>query len=120
VQPIIHHVRVTVVDLDRAAAFYDRLMPLLGFRRRTRASIASHEFEVIEYSHPRLAFAINSPRASVAGDAVHRRRPGSLHHLAFAADSREEVDRLHAALVDLGAHIVEPPRAYPEYVPPGY
>ena len=51
---------------------------------------------------------------------VQRRRPGSLHHLAFRAGSRAEVDRLHASLVEIGATIVHPPREYPEYTPPGY
>jgi catechol 2,3-dioxygenase-like lactoylglutathione lyase family enzyme len=51
---------------------------------------------------------------------VHRRRPGSLHHLAFRADSRAEVDRLHRELVAIGADIVIAPREFPEFTPPGY
>lgn len=121
-EPIVDHIQITVRDLDASAAFYDRLMPLLGYDpgRRTRARIDAHDFDVVEYAHPRLAFAISSPRPSVAGDPVHRRRPGALHHLAFRAGSREEVDRLHERVVALGAEVVEPPREYPEYVPPGY
>mgnify|MGYP003335467103 CR=1 FL=1 len=30
-EPVIDHIQITVRDLDAAAAFYDRLMPLLGF-----------------------------------------------------------------------------------------
>ncbi len=51
---------------------------------------------------------------------MHRRRPGALHHLAFRAASRAEVDRLHVALQSIGANIVSAPREYPEYTPPGY
>lgn len=122
IEPMIDHLQITVSDLDVAAAFYDRLMPLLGFdpAKRTRATIPAHEFEVIEYTHPRLAFAITSPRASVKHDAVHRRRPGALHHLAFRASSRAEVDALHEQLKAIGATIVAAPREYPEYVPAGY
>ena len=43
-----------------------------------------------------------------------------LHHLAFRAASRAEVDRLHTELRQIGATIVSPPREYPEYTPPGY
>ncbi len=39
--------------------------------------IEEHEFHVVEYSHPRLAFAITSPRSALAGENVHRRRPGA-------------------------------------------
>jgi catechol 2,3-dioxygenase-like lactoylglutathione lyase family enzyme len=121
-EPVVDHVQITVPDLDVAAAFYDKLMPLLGFdpKRRTSAVLAEHDLRVVEYSHPRLCFAISSPRAAFAKEAVHRRRPGALHHLAFRAASRAEVDALHEALVAIGATIVSGPRAYPEYKPAGY
>jgi catechol 2,3-dioxygenase-like lactoylglutathione lyase family enzyme len=67
-----------------------------------------------------MAFAITSPRRAFQDETVHRRRPGALHHLAFRAESRAEVDRLHAELKAIGAVIVAPPREYPEYTPPGY
>lgn len=121
-QPVIDHIQITVKDLSAAAAFYDRLMPLLGFdpKRRNSATVERHDFQVVEYGHPRLCFAITSPRRAFAGDAIHRRKPGALHHLAFKAESRDEVDRLHAELVAIGATIVSPPREYPEYTPAGY
>lgn len=121
-EPVIDHIELTVADMDRAVAFYDRLMPLLGFdlAKRSRAYLESHDFDVAEYVHPRLCFAINSPRASEAETRVHRRRPGSLHHLAFRAESRAQIDALHLRLVEIGATIVEPPREYPEYTPAGY
>ena len=121
-EPIIDHIQITVRDMSVAVPFYDKLMPLLGFclDKRSSAVIREHEFHVVEYSHPRLAFAITSPRGAFQGDQVHRRRPGSLHHLAFRARSREEVDRLHRAAEAIGAVIVAPPREYPEYTPAGY
>ena len=72
------------------------------------------------YEHPRLGFTITSPRRAFVGDTMNRRKPGALHHLAFKAASRAEVDRLHSELKDIGATIVSPPREYPEYTPPGY
>lgn len=119
-KPSVHHVQITVRDMAVSVPFYDRLMPRLGLQRRTESTIESHALHVVEYSTPRFAFAISSPRASVAGERLHRRRPGSLHHLAFRADSRAEVDRLYGELRQIGATIVSPPRAYAEYVPPGY
>lgn len=121
-EPIIDHIQITVRDMAVAVPFYDQLMPLLGFDPRSKSSavIASYEFHVVEYLHPRLGFAITSPRGACAADPVHRRRPGALHHLAFRATSRAEVDRLHSAIAAIGATIVEPPRVYPEYVPAPY
>src|SRR4030095_6447802 len=91
------------------------LMPLIGFdpEKRKRATISTHDFQVVEYSHPRLAFAITSPRQGLKNYSVHRRRPGALHHLAFRVRSREEVDKLHREVKAIGAVIVSPPREYP-------
>ena len=121
-EPIIDHVQITVRDMRVAVPFYDKLMPLLGFdpRKKNAAVIESHDLDVVEYLHPRFGFAISSPRKAFASDAVHRRKPGALHHLAFRAESRAEVDRLHLELERIGAVIVSPPREYPEYTPPGY
>ena len=121
-EPILDHIQITVKDMNVAGPFYDKLLPLLGFdtTHRVSAVIEEHEFHVIQYEHPRLGFAINSPRKSFAGDAINRRKPGALHHLAFRAESRAEVDRLHSELKGIGATIVSPPREYPEYTPPGY
>ena len=121
-EPIIDHIQITVKDLAAAVSFYDRFLPLLGFSLQTKsgATIEKHDFQVVEYSHPRLSFAITSPRTAFRNDQVHRRKPGSLHHLAFRAGSRGEVDKLHDQLKALGAKVVSPPRHYPEYIPAGY
>ena len=120
--PIIDHIQITVKDMSVAVPFYDKLLPLLGFdvEKKGSAVIEEHEFHVVEYSHPRLAFAITSPRSAFAGDTINRRKPGALHHLAFRAESRAQVDRLYSELKGIGATIVSPPREYPEYTPPGY
>ena len=121
-EPIIDHIQITVRDIGIAAPFYDRLLPLLGFdiRNRTSAVIEANEFHVVEYTHPRLIFAITSPRKTFAEEPINRRKPGALHHLAFRAQSRPEVDRLHLQLKAIGATIVSAPREYPEYTPAGY
>lgn len=121
-EPIIDHLQITVRDMAVAVPFYDKLMPLLGFslQKRSTATIAAHDFHVVEYSHPRLAFAISSARSALQQEQVHRRRPGSLHHLAFRVRAREEVDAMHEAAVRIGAVVVAPPREYPEYTPAGY
>lgn len=121
-EPIVDHIQITVRDMAVAVPFYDKLLPLLGFslQRKSSAVIDAHEFHVVEYAHPRLGFAITSPRAAFREDPVHRRRPGALHHLAFQASSRSEVDDLYARVREAGAIIVAPPREYPEYTPSGY
>ena len=121
-EPRIDHIEITVRDMATAVAFYDRFLPLLGFdlTKRSDVSIEEHQKRVVSYEHPRLSFAITSPRRVFAHDTIHRRKPGALHHLAFRVGSRAEVDRLHLELKAIGALIVNPPREYPEYTPAGY
>ena len=121
-EPLIDHIEITVRDMATAVPFYDRFLPLLGFdlRSRSEALIERHEKHVVSYEHPRLSFAITSPRSALAGETIHRRKPGALHHLAFRVPSRADVDRLHLELKSIGATIVSPPREYSEYTPAGY
>lgn len=77
--------------------------------------IQEHDFYVVEYSHELLAFALTSPREAFKDEAIHRRKPGALHHLAFKADSRAEVDSAYEELKKIGANIVTKPQLYLEY-----
>lgn len=105
-----------------AEPFYDQVLPLLGFEpsKKSSAVLDSYEFHVVEWKHPLLCFAITSPRKAFENEIVNRRKPGALHHLAFKASSREEVDSIYGELQRLGVSIVSAPREYPEYTPPGY
>jgi catechol 2,3-dioxygenase-like lactoylglutathione lyase family enzyme len=116
-KPVIDHIQITVKDMDVAVPFYDRMLALLGFdvARKVSATIEKHDFQVVEYTHPLLTFAINSPRKAFVSEAINRRKPGALHHLAFKAESRAEVDRLHLELKAIGAHIVGGPKLWPEH-----
>ncbi|MGB6037296.1 MAG: VOC family protein [Cryomorphaceae bacterium] len=116
-QPIIDHIQITVKNLEKAEAFYDRFLPLIGFdlSKKGKGRVKAHDFDVIEYVHPNLILGINSPRKEFKDVDVHRRRPGSLHHLAFRAESTGEIDRLYPLVVEAGATIVDPPKYYPRH-----
>ncbi len=121
-KPIIDHIQITVKDIKTAEKFYDKFLPVIGFdiKRKVSAFIEEHDFHVIEYTHDALAFAITSPREAFNNDTINRRKPGSLHHLAFKANSREEVDNAYNELVKIGATIVIEPQLHTEYGPNYY
>lgn len=116
-KPIVDHIQITVGDLERALPFYDKMLAILGFdvENKLRGRVEKHDFDVAEYVHPLLTIGINSPRREFAAERTHRRKPGSLHHLAFRAQSREEVDDVHVELVNIGAEIVGGPQLWPEH-----
>lgn len=115
--PVIDHIQITVKDLSIAEPFYDLLLPILGFdiNRKSKGRVAAHEFDVIEYAHAQLIFAINSPRSVFKDEVIHRRKPGAIHHLAFKANSIEEVDALYLQIKEIGANIIDAPKFYPQH-----
>ncbi len=105
----IHHVDLTVRDLARSEAFYDQVLPLLGFRR----GIGAPEGPI--WAGAALEVGLVAARSP----AAHDRYAAGLHHLAFTAPSRSAVDALHGRLRSLGVPILDPPAEYPRYAP-GY
>lgn len=116
-KPVIDHIQITVQNMKAAEAFYDELMPMLGFdlSKKSKGRVDAHDFDVVEYMHPDLIIGINSPRPTFAEEKVHRRRPGSLHHLAFKVNSEAEVDELYERIKKTQAQIVAPPQFYPQH-----
>jgi catechol 2,3-dioxygenase-like lactoylglutathione lyase family enzyme/diadenosine tetraphosphate (Ap4A) HIT family hydrolase len=104
----LHHVDLTASDLERSLTFYDRVLPLMGFRRLADCVEgplwAGHSMEL----------GLQPARAEASGVRHDRYAPG-LHHLAFASPSRADVDRVHAQLVRLGVVILDPPALYERY-----
>ena len=104
----IHHLDVTVTDLAASTAFYERLMPLFGFQRIP--DTASGE-PLWRGDRTELCLM----RARPESMRPHDRYSPGLHHLAFGAPTREDVDRVHRELVALGVKILDPPAQYDEY-----
>jgi predicted lactoylglutathione lyase len=93
------------------------LLPILGFslELKFKGRVEAHDYDVIEYCHSNLLIAFNSPRRAFKNDTIHRRKPGAMHHLAFRASSKEEIDELYPKIKETGAQIVEPPQYYPQH-----
>lgn len=116
-EPIIDHIDITVENLERAEEFYDRLLPLLGFdlSKKEYTEVPEHEYKLVEYHNKNMSIGFVNRREAFKGEKVSRRRAGALHHLAFRADSRREVDELFLKIKALPAVIIYPPKIYPEY-----
>ena len=105
----VHHIDITVRDLDRSTAFYDQVLPLMGFRRTEQA------FDGPIWAGNSLEIGLQAARSS----GMHDRYSPGLHHLAFTSPSRAAVDSFHLSLLDLGLSVLDAPADYPEYAP-GY
>ncbi|MFZ5547324.1 MAG: VOC family protein [Pseudomonadota bacterium] len=102
---MLHHISFAVADLARAGAFYDAALGALGFRRVFEADTA------IGYG---LVDGQDQLCLKLQADPV---APGPGFHLAFAAPSREAVDRFHRAALAVGGQDNGPPGLRPHYGP---
>jgi glyoxylase I family protein len=109
----INHVSLTVNDLARSRAFYDRLLPALGYRLLFEEP-GSFGFKGADGLKLFFTLAAEARR----GETFDRYRVG-LHHLALQAPDRAFVDSVHAKLVEWGVKILDAPAEYPQY-DPGY
>ncbi len=101
------HVSLGTNDFDRAAAFYDRVMPAIGVKR-----IMEHP-GAVAYGKHFPEFWVQTPfdgKTATTGNGVH---------VAFLTWSREEVDAFYAAAMEAGATDDGPPGIRAEYNP-GY
>ncbi len=102
---MIDHFGINCSDLTRSAAFYDRVLGVLGHARIMDFGVA------IGYGsggHP--MFWISRWEGT---------EPNREIHVAFSAPDAQAVRTFHAAALELGAEELHAPRVWPEYHP-GY
>jgi len=106
----VHHIDLTVGDLDRSDAFYGKVLAFLGYRR-VRGGSTGIDWDLRISGNLVCSIGLKPARS----DRVHDRYSAGLHHLAWHAASREDVDRLHELLLGTGARILDAPAEYPDY-----
>ena len=104
------HVDLTVTDAGRSVPFYDAVLKYLGFQG---GPFQGDGREVGGWLNPATGFNISIHLAKPqSADTRHDRYAPGLHHLAFDADSREDVDGLHELLLEMNATILDPAGEY--------
>ncbi|MET0735521.1 MAG: VOC family protein [Microbacterium sp.] len=104
---VFDHLGITIDDLPRAISQFDPVLAALGFAREDAdASVAWWR----EGEPELILFPAREP-----GTGPHRHGQVGWQHLAFAVDSREDVDRLHAIAMAAGWSAVREPKKYPRF-----
>ena len=106
------HIGVNVPDLGQARAYYEPLMPLLGYEPSPTGDDA-------------MAFMPAAASGAPTSSSTRRRsdRPThasatGLQHLAFIIPTRSSVADVHAHVSQAGSTVLHPPREWPQYPPP--
>ena len=105
------HVDLTVSELTRSVDFYDRVLGRLGYRRLDEVGAGAPCWGVSDPDGGVFSIALQAARPERRNERHDRYSPG-LHHLAFHANSREDVEAFHDFLVSLGVHVLDSPAEY--------
>ena len=108
-QGSINHVAIAVSDVPEAMKFFRPLLEFLGY-----IVPPGNEGQVIVSVSPRTGGAFNIWPATedLKSHPFQIYEPG-LHHVAFNAESREQVDQMHELVQSIGGEILEPPAEWP-------
>lgn len=107
---VVHHIDLTVRDMTVSAPFYQTLLNFLGYVRVKQEA----DLQVWDLSRDGQVLSGVALRAA-RSPRPHDRTSAGLHHLAFHAVDRADVDRAHALMKEKGATILDPPTDYPQY-----
>lgn len=107
----IAHIQLSVNDYPACRAFYRRLFEKLEMK------LMFDSDERIYGVGSRTGILV-APVAAAFGAAPFEQGRAGLHHFCFRARTREDIDKLHTFLLDIGARIVHPPEEAPWA--PGY
>jgi glyoxylase I family protein len=110
---LIHHLDLTVKDPWASRAFYDAVLGFMGYRR-VREGERGFDWELKSPDGIFASVGVVKAEGAGFGRAHDRYSPG-LHHVAWHAESRVDVDRLYDFLLGLGASVLDPPADYPAY-----
>lgn len=112
----VDHIDLTVKDAVASRPFYQTVLNFMGYAIGQIYPDGACDFDRVGGVF--CSIGIRSEGGPNAGRA-HDRYTSGLHHLAWRAESRADVDALHALLLEIGAQVLDPPADYPQYAP-GY
>lgn len=97
---MLDHISIQCADIEASVAFYDSVLGTLGYGRVMDFGGA------VGYGREFPAFWVG---IQTTGEGFRE------SHIAFRANSREDVDAFHVAAVALGSEVLHAPRLWPEY-----
>jgi catechol 2,3-dioxygenase-like lactoylglutathione lyase family enzyme len=112
------HLDLVCRDLGASLAFYAAVFGPVGLE--PPFLVPGERGEQIHYLRfPSAGSGSLGLRQALVEQEFDLYAPG-LHHLAFAVESRGEVDGVHERAAETGAAILHPPRLWPQYHPEYY
>ena len=108
----VHHIDLTVKDAAASRPFYEAVLGFMGYQLSTVYPDGYCDFDLNGTRF--CSIGIRGESGPNIGRPHDRYTPG-LHHLAWTAENRGDVDALYALLVKIGADVLDAPADYPRY-----
>jgi catechol 2,3-dioxygenase-like lactoylglutathione lyase family enzyme len=105
------HTFITAGDFEKSVAFYRQLLPFMGLKE------VGESPDTYYCVGGRTGVGIRRPAPEHEGARFEQFRVG-LHHICWRVREREDVDKVHAFLTQIGATIVHAPQQ--DAYAPGY
>ena len=107
----VHHIDLSVRDPSAERPFWDAVLGFMGYKVSSEYDHGGYDFDQGIRGRDFVSIGIRPTRT----DRAHDRYSAGMHHLAWNAASREDVDALHELLKRIGATVLDAPALYPEY-----
>ncbi len=107
-----HHIDLNVSNLAASCRVYGLVLEFLGYRM---VKDDAHGCEWDLGSDGDGASLGLRPCEPAVSEHIHKRYAPGLHHLAWHAQSREDVDAVHRLLLKHGITVLDTPAHYPQY-----
>lgn len=109
----IHHLDLTVKDPWSSRPFYAAVLGFMGFRL-VREDARGFDWELAETAGQPMSIGLMKAEGP-GRERLHDRYAPGLHHVAWRAASRHDVDRLYELLCKIEATVLDPPSDCPAY-----
>jgi catechol 2,3-dioxygenase-like lactoylglutathione lyase family enzyme len=107
------HLGINVDDLATAKAYFDAIMPGLGYEEFF-ATAEEFSYRPVDGKPGTFLFFYPAERTVEVDHTA-----SGLQHLAFIVRTRDDVHAVHDLVVSLGDEVLHPPQEFPQYHP-GY
>jgi glyoxylase I family protein len=110
----ISHIGLSVSDLERSTAFYNRVFEFIGSTRVEvpESTQPAMKTRLRAWVGPGYSISIRPSKGEFAHRLHDRTAPG-FNHMAFTAEDRSDVEKMYELLREMRATVLDAPAEYP-------
>ena len=115
----ISHIALTVSDLERSTAFYNKVFEFIGFKgvEVPESTQEAMKTRLKAWVGPGYSISVRPSKGELS-HRLHDRNATGFNHMAFTAEDRSDVEKMYEILKQMGVRVLDAHAEYP--YSPGY